>query len=343
MLEALKKEMVLRKSELSEPVNTIYFGGGTPSILAEKELNELMELIHDSYAIGSQIEFTVECNPDDLSPDKLIQIRNVGVNRLSIGVQSFRDEELLFFNRGHNAKQAKQSILDAQNAGFSNITIDLIYGAPTLDQKAWESNLNQFEALNLPHLSAYTLTVEPKTAIHHSVSTNKITMPQDDLVIAQFNQLRQRTKDMGLVHYEVSNFGKEGYFSQHNSNYWKGVHYLGFGPSAHSFDGNSRRWNVANNMKYIAALNANGSYFEQEEIDVATAYNEYILTGLRTIWGIQKSEILERFGPKLKAHFDAELEKLLKTSYLQIENDKITLTPEGLTVADGIASDLFFT
>lgn len=342
LIRALGQEIEQRKQELNEPIETIYFGGGTPSLLSERELYGLVESINKHYNLASNVEFTLECNPDDLSSSKLQGLKQSGVNRLSIGVQSFRDKELHFFNRSHTAKQAEASIKNAQEVGIQNITIDLIYGTPTLDLKGWEYNLDVFETLNIPHLSAYALTVEPKTALHHQVKKKQTTMPKDEQVIDQFYALKRRMKALGLDHYEISNFGKSGLYSKHNSNYWRGVSYLGFGPSAHSFLGIKRRWNVSSNLKYMEAIESSEPYSGEESIDDITAYNEYVLTGLRTMWGIDKAYVQDRFNDSLNRHFQVELEKLKKTSYLQIENNKITLTEEGIIVADGVASDLFY-
>lgn len=342
LLEALKTEITQKKNLISEPISTIYFGGGTPSLLSSDDFLFINEAIQKNYQIVDQPEFTVECNPDDLSKEKLVNLKKYGVNRLSIGIQSFFDDDLVFFNRAHNSKQAKKSILLAQDVGFENITVDLIYGTPTLTTKKWEENLNQIEQLNIPHLSAYTLTVEPKTTLHHLVKTQQTKMPTDEKTIEQFQLLMRKTENFGLTQYEVSNFGKEGYFSQHNSNYWKGTHYLGFGPSAHSFTGNKRFWNISNNIKYIDALKNKAHYYDEELIDEQTAYNEYILTRLRTIWGINPSYIQQTFGEKINQHFNKEISRFLNSSYLQTENEIITLTKEGIFLADKISSDLFY-
>lgn len=346
LLAALQKEIKLKQKLFEkETVNTIYFGGGTPSILNELELNQLVETIHNNYNVDENMEFTIECNPDDLTTKKLNEYKKSGVNRLSLGVQSFFDDDLQFFNRAHNANQAEQSILKTQDTGIENITIDLIYNSPLLTLKKWEQNLDKFISLNVPHLSAYTLTVEPKTALHHLVKTNQTTLPSDEQAIEQFKLLIEKTKQAGLVHYEVSNFGKEGYFSQHNSNYWKGENYLGIGPSAHSFIKNSkvqkRSWNVANNTKYIKAINQNIPYAEEELIDEKTAFNEYILTRLRTIWGLDL-EYIKTFNPLLVNHFEKELEAYKNSEFITISKNTLTLTTKGIFVVDKITADLFY-
>lgn len=358
LINAIIKEIVLKKDLLDSTIQTIYFGGGTPSLLNIDELKLIIETLYKNYNIAQNVEFTLECNPDDLTLEKLKELKEVGVNRLSIGTQSFFDEDLQFFNRAHNAKQAEQSILLSQDVGFNNITIDLIYNTPTLSMKKWEQNLAKIEQLNVPHLSAYTLTVEPNTALHHQVKTKQTTLPTDDEAIEQFKYLMGFTKNIGLTQYEVSNFGKEGFYSVHNSNYWKGVEYLGIGPSAHSYiksplerdvilslskdRGMLRSWNISNNINYIKALNEKTIYFEEELIDEKTAYNEYVLTRLRTIWGIEAEYIVANFNADINQHFKKELDNYLKTSYLQTQNKVITLTQEGIFIADKIASDLFY-
>ncbi|MCW8898874.1 MAG: radical SAM family heme chaperone HemW [Flavobacteriales bacterium] len=347
LLAALQKEIVLKQKLFKkESVNTIYFGGGTPSILNELELNQLVEIIHNNYNVDENMEFTIECNPDDITSKKLNEYKKSGVNRLSIGIQSFFDDDLQFFNRAHNANEAAQSILKTQDAGIENITIDLIYNSPLLTLKKWEQNLDKFISLNVPHLSAYTLTVEPKTALHHLVKTKQTSLPTDEQAIEQFKLLMEKTKQAGLIHYEVSNFGKEGYFSQHNSNYWKGQNYLGIGPSAHSFMNNNssqkRSWNVANNTKYIKAINQNTPYFEEELIDETTAFNEYILTRLRTIWGLDLEYIKNTFNPVLLNHFEKELEAYKNSKLITISKNTVTLTTKGIFVVDKITADLFY-
>ncbi|PJA07160.1 MAG: coproporphyrinogen III oxidase [Flavobacteriales bacterium CG_4_10_14_0_2_um_filter_32_8] len=352
MIAAIIKEIASRKNQINSVVNTIYFGGGTPSILAIDDLKLLIDAVYKNYNVAEKIEFTIECNPDDLTQNKLIEFKNAGANRLSIGVQSFNNEELLFFNRAHSANQAETSIKLSQDVGFDNITIDLIYGSPLLTNKSWLKNLNKVKEFNIPHLSAYSLTVEPKTALGYQIKTGQLPTLNDDNTINQFQLLVKEIKKMGLTQYEVSNFAKEGYFSQHNSNYWKGEEYLGFGPSAHSYikfplergqrGALKRCWNVANNIKYINALTEGSSCFEEEIIDEITAYNEYILTRLRTIWGIDIDYIKTNFNEKINRHFKQELTLYLNSSYLHQLNTKVVLTDEGILMTDKITSDLFY-
>lgn len=336
------KEIVSKKNDLNEQITTIYFGGGTPSILGFDELKILIDALNKNYAIAKEVELTVECNPDDLTKQKLDELKSAGVNRLSIGVQSFFDDDLQFFNRAHAANEAEKAILLSQDAGFDNITIDLIYGTPTLTQQKWEKNLKKVEELNIPHLSAYSLTIEPKTAINHQVKTKKIQLLPEEEVVLQFNRLMDFTESIGLKQYEISNFAKEGFVSQHNSNYWKGEKYLGIGPSAHSFVGNKRLWNVSNNPKYINAIENNTLFFEEEIIDENTAYNEYILTRLRTIWGIDLMELNNKFNSTLINHFKKEITFYLQNNFVQQRKNVFTLTKKGIFIADKISSDLFF-
>lgn len=347
LLAALQKEIILQKDHFkTETINTIYFGGGTPSVLTEKELNLLLEVIYSNYKVNENIELTMECNPDDITSKKINEYKKNGVNRLSIGIQSFFDDDLQFFNRAHNASEAEQSILMTQDAGIDNITLDLIYNSPLLTLKKWGQNLDKFINLKVPHLSAYTLTVEPKTTLHHLVKTKQTNLPTDEQAIEQFKLLIEKTKQAGLIHYEVSNFGKEGYFSKHNSNYWKGENYLGIGPSAHSFIKNTtsqkRSWNVANNTQYIKAINQGTPYFEEEFINETTAFNEYILTRLRTIWGLDLAYMKNTFNPVLLRHFEKELQVYKNTELITISKNTVTLTTKGIFMVDKITADLFY-
>ncbi len=356
LIKAIGKEIESKKHLLSGEIKTIYFGGGTPSILNSEDLLFIIDTIYKNFSIDQKIEFTIECNPDDLSKEKLKQIKTSGINRLSIGVQSFNNDELKFFNRAHNAKEAENSIKLSQDVGFENITIDLIYGSPLLTNENWLENLAKVKELNIPHLSAYSLTAEPKTALGHQIKSGKILPLEEQKSMEQFQLLMKECKKMGLDQYEVSNFAKEGFLSQHNSNYWKGEEYLGFGPSAHSylkssplkrrdrgvFLNHKRIWNVANNIKYIKAINENGNYSEEEIIDEKIAYNEYILTRLRTMWGIDITYIKQHFKLEINEHFEQELEQYLNSSYLHQFNNKVILSEQGILIADKITSDLFY-
>lgn len=342
LINALNKEIESKKETLSSTINTIYFGGGTPSLLNEKDLNLIVKSLYENYNIADNNEFTFECNPDDLSLEKLKMLSKAGINRLSIGIQSFNNTELKFFNRAHNASEAESSIKRSQDIGFENISIDLIYGSPLLTDDIWLENLQKVRTFNVPHLSSYCLTVESKTTLAHQIKTGIVPKLNDEKAISQYKTLVNESKKIGLTQYEVSNFGKEGFYSQHNSNYWKGLEYLGFGPSAHSYINDERLWNVSNNIKYINALNTGAAYFEKETIDEKTAFNEYILTRLRTIWGIELDYVEGNFNDEINTHFKQELKPYLNSSYLHHQNNKITLTDAGFLMADKITSDLFY-
>ena len=338
----MEKEIAERKDYLNQQnISSIYFGGGTPSILSVLEIKNLLEILYKNYNINDKAEITIECNPDDLTTSKLGSYKQLGINRLSIGVQSFHDCDLKFMNRSHNAEDSINSINLAKKMGFKNITIDLIYGLPNQTLKKWEDNLKIMFNLNIPHFSAYALTIEKKTALYHLIKRKKVTELSEEKTIAQFNLLQVRAKEQGFIHYEISNFGKSRNLSQHNTAYWKNNHYIGIGPSAHSYNGNSRRWNVASNTKYIANINSKSSYFEEEVLSVSEQYNEYIFTSLRTIWGIDKATIKKRYGNKITSHFLKEIIKWENKAYIVMSSNTYTLTIKGKIFADKIASDLF--
>ena len=342
ILKSMLKETKIRKNYLSsQKVNSIYFGGGTPSILSIPEINSFLQIIFKIYTINKNPEITIECNPDDLTVDKLLSYKKIGINRLSIGVQSFDDNDLKFMNRSHNAKEAIQSIKRAKEAGFNNITIDLIYGLPNQTLKDWKNNLEIMFSLGIQHFSAYSLTIEEKTALYHLVKNKKVKVLTDKKIIAQFNLLQEKAREQGFVHYEISNFGREGYFSKHNTAYWKNNHYLGIGPSAHSYNGNSRRWNVSSNTKYISSINKNSSYYDEEKLSVEEQYNEYIFTSLRTIWGVDNSIIKKKYGAEIATYFIKEIAKWETKKYVISNSNIYTLTSIGKIFADKISSDLF--
>lgn len=340
MVNAIVKEAYSRAAELSkETVKTVYFGGGTPSVLNEDELHRILMTVRKNYAVDENVEITLEANPDDINIELLKIWRREGVNRLSIGVQSFRSEDLEWMNRSHTAEQSVNAVKLAQQEGFDNITIDLIYGLPNMSMTEWEAQLDQAIALNVPHISAYCLTVEPNTALAHLTKTGKIVTPGDQVQSEEFLMLRRKLLEAGYVQYEVSNFGKEGFESQHNSAYWKNENYLGIGPSAHSFDGASRRWNVSNNQRYMSALETEDVYFEVETLSPIDKFNELLLTGLRTVYGVDKTVLLKEVSPP--ALFEAQINEYKVKGWLLEEDDKFLLTPEGLLFADQIASELF--
>lgn len=342
MLKSMEKEIAERIRYLNhQKIRSIYFGGGTPSVLDNIDIKKLLIQIRKNYYISENAEITLECNPDDLDEKKLTSIKNLGINRLSIGIQSFDDDDLKFMNRSHNSSEAENCIHLAKMVGFKNITIDLIYALPNQSLSKWEESLNKMFALNIQHFSAYALTVEKKTALNHLVETKKVSLPNDEKIVKQFNLLQKKAKENNFINYEISSFGKKGYFSNHNSSYWKNQVYLGIGPSAHSFNRKSRRWNVSSNKKYIEGITNKTRYFETEILSAEQHYNEYILTSLRTIWGVDSAIIQNKFGSGIHTHFLKEIEKWVRRKYILSEKDIITLTQEGKPFADAIASDLF--
>ena len=342
MLKCINLELELRQLYLkNKTIETIYFGGGTPSILSKSEIKSILDSISNIYKIKENAEITLECNPDDLTKNKLIALKEVGINRLSIGVQSFVDADLKFMNRSHNATQSESCIQMAQQVGFNNITIDLIYGLPNQSLADWQKNLNKMFALDIPHFSSYVLTIEDKTVLKHLVEQKKIIPLKDEIVIEQFNILMELAQQKGFVHYEISNFGKAGFYSKHNTSYWKNKHYLGVGPSAHSFNGNSRSWNVSSNKQYIQKIKKGEDYFETEKLSISQQYNEYVFTSLRTIWGVNLEIIKERFGKQIQIHFLKEIKKWERKKNIKKCKNTYTLTKSGKIFADAIASDLF--
>jgi oxygen-independent coproporphyrinogen-3 oxidase len=340
LVKAILLEIDQRKNYLEgEEIETIYFGGGTPSVLNESELNSILEKIYKEFNVVKNAEITLECNPDDLTAEKLEQLKNAGINRLSIGLQSFNEEELKWMNRAHNATESLNCVKLAQNKGFNNITIDLIYGSKFQDMNSWEKTLQTVIDLNVQHISAYNLTIESKTKLGLDHKKGAEPEVSEELSSEQFKRMLEVLQKNGFVHYEISNFGKENYFSKHNSNYWKGVKYLGLGPSAHSFDNVSRQWNISSNSAYIQKVNANDIYFEKETLTAQEHYNEYILTRLRTIWGCDTKEIEKRFGREVLASFENIVKKYEK--YFDTSNGIITLNTEGKLRADFLASEFF--
>lgn len=342
LIQAINKELEIRKNEISTPLETIYFGGGTPSILNEIELESIFETIYKNYSTKNLKEITLEANPDDLNKEKLNFLKSTPINRFSIGVQSFFEEDLKLMNRAHNAQEAETSIKLAQDFGFENITIDLIYGSTTTTNEVWKQNLQKAIALNVPHISSYALTVEEKTILDHQIKKG-ITKPVDeDRQNEQFQLLVDTLTSNNFIQYEISNFGKENYFSLHNSNYWKGIHYLGIGPSAHSYNGKTRVWNIANNSKYIQTINENKLPQEIEVLNEVEQFNEMIMIGLRTIYGIDLNRINSEFSQPLVNSFYQELNQLINENLVEKKENRIILKPEAKFFADGIASRLFY-
>ncbi len=342
-VESLLKEITLRKDYLTnEKINTIYFGGGTPSTLNISEINDILKHLYNTFDINEDIEITLEANPDDMDKEKLSDLKNyTDVNRLSMGVQSFFDDDLVYLNRVHNSQNAIKSIELAKQAGFENMTIDLIYGIPGLTEKKWRQNLKTFFDFNINHLSSYSLTVEPKTALNTLINKKKIAPVVEEESIKHFDILLEETEKNNFIHYEISNFAHEGYYSKHNSIYWMGAHYAGFGPSAHSFNGKTRQWNVANMKQYIESDTIEKVVEEEEVLTIEQRYNEYIMTSLRTKWGCDTVHIENIFGEKYVNLFEDEAIKHIEKNNIIKENSVYKLTKQAKIFADGIASDFF--
>jgi oxygen-independent coproporphyrinogen-3 oxidase len=343
MVEAICKEIVLQHHYLVDEVQTIYFGGGTPSLLAGAYIRNILEHIHKNFRVSAAAEITLEANPDDINSNGLNEWKEAGINRLSIGIQSFFEEDLQWMNRAHNAMQARQCIEIAQAAGFSNITIDLIYGTPGLSDEKWKQNVETALSLNIPHLSCYALTVEPKTALAKMIASKQSRNIELDDQARQFELLTQWLSAAGFEHYEISNFAKPGFRSRHNSSYWQGKPYLGIGPSAHSFNGRSRQWNIANNAVYIATIDAGSVPFEIEVLTTTQQLNEYLMTALRTIEGISVKRIGELWGDEKALQLIATAQKHIERGHLAMNDERLQLTEKGKFLADGIAADLFET
>ena len=343
LVKSILSEIDLRNDYLSDKtIETIYFGGGTPSLLSEKESFLILEKIYKSYNVSKNAEITFECNPDDLSDEKLKELKRLEVNRLSIGLQSFDEEELIWMNRAHTAKESEASVKRAQDKGFENITIDLIYGSKFSNITNWKKTLDKAIALDVKHISSYNLTIEEKTKLGHDLKAKKEVAIDDEKSSEMFLEMIERLEKNNFIHYEISNFGKEGFFSRHNSNYWKGAHYFGLGPSAHSFDGSSRQWNVANNNQYIKHVSEKTqAYFEKEILTEKERFNEYILTSLRTIWGIDLNYLKTNFNSDFVKSFLHQIESYIKQESVLVKNTTYTLTEKGKLLADKIASELF--
>ncbi|CAN5437781.1 radical SAM family heme chaperone HemW [soil metagenome] len=342
LLQALVKEIGLQKNYLDgEAVETIYFGGGTPSILQAGEISLLINTITALHAVAADAEITLEANPDDLDKAKLQALRQTNINRFSIGIQSFFDEDLAWMNRVHRAGEAESAIKRAQDTGFENITADLIYGYPLLTDAKWKLNLQKVFELGIPHISSYSMTVEPRTALASFIKTKKQPAMDDEQSARQFQLLMDEMGAHGFEHYEISNFCRPGHYSRHNSNYWKGVKYLGIGPSAHSYNGEIRQWNIANNAKYIQSLQTGTVPAEVEILTETNRLNEYIMTSLRTMWGLDLNK-LNSIAAGSSALLLKEARRYLESGWLQQKADTIYLTQTGKLYADNIASALFF-
>ncbi|WP_316635168.1 radical SAM family heme chaperone HemW [uncultured Flavobacterium sp.] len=342
MVLALAKEIGMRKNEFKDDVvETIYFGGGTPSVLSTEEINLLINTVYQNYKVSTNPEITLEANPDDLSSERILELSKSPINRLSIGIQSFYEEDLKMMNRAHNSAEAKKCLEEATKY-FDNISLDLIYGIPGLTDEMWKKNIETALSFGIPHISSYALTVEPKTALRKLIDTGKIAEPQDEVASSHFMILVDMLQKNGFIHYELSNFGKEGYFSKNNSAYWLGKKYIGIGPSAHSYDGEKRGWNIANNSLYLKSIQNDELPIETEILSKSDRYNEYIMTGLRTIWGVSLDRIENEFGLEYLNYLKKQSQKFLNDDLLSIENNILKPTPKGKFLTDGIASDLFY-
>ena len=348
MVLALAKEIGMRKNELldsarsdNEIVETIYFGGGTPSVLSNDEINFLISKVYKNYKVVENPEITLEANPDDLSAERILELSKSPINRLSIGIQSFYEEDLKMMNRAHNSAEAKKCLEEATKY-FDNISLDLIYGIPGMSDEMWKQNIQTALDFGIPHISSYALTVEPKTALSKLIQTGKIAEPQDEAASNHFTILVEMLQKNGFIHYELSNFGKENYFSKNNSAYWLGKKYIGIGPSAHSYDGEKRGWNIANNSLYLKAIQNDELPIETETLTISDRYNEYIMTGLRTIWGVSINRIEQEFGSEYLNYLLEQSQKFLNDDLLSIENNILKPTLKGKFLTDGIASDLFY-
>jgi len=340
MIESICKEIICRKDYLAnQVVETVYFGGGTPSLLTKDEFEQVLNSIKTTFNISADLEFTVEANPDDINKNTLQDWKQIGVNRLSIGLQSFREEDLRWMNRAHNRSEALNCVSLAQEEGFDNLSVDLIYGLPNLSTQDWKKNIQHVIDMKVPHVSAYCLTVEEKTSLHQMVKNNKIKPASEDEQSDQFNLLIDTLAENGMEQYEISNFSKLGKHSIHNSNYWTGKHYLGIGPSAHSFNGTSRSWNISNNQQYIKKVANNEKWDEIEILSKENQFNELLMTGLRTKFGVDTKKLKKIFPFPIK--FQTTLSQFIDNSWITEDGSNIRLTQEGKLKADFIASELF--
>lgn len=335
-------ELDQRKSYLkTKKIDSIYFGGGTPSIIDVKHIINIIEKIYSLFDVKKTAEITMEFNPDDIKKEKLNKLRQAGINRLSIGIQSFNNEDLIFMNRSHNAKEAISSIKLAKECGFNNMSIDLIYGVQNQTDKTWKKNLNQMFELEIDHFSAYALTVEPDTKLNYLIKKKRVQPTSELKAENHFKILQEESLKMGYEQYEISNFCRKNKFAQHNTSYWKDKAYLGIGPSAHSYNGKSRRWNISNNLKYITLINNSEKYFDEEKLSPTQKYNEYTLTSLRTIWGVSLDYLENNFDQQIVSHFKKNARKWIDNKNIILEKNNLRLTNKGMLFADTISSDLF--
>lgn len=341
LLAAMHQEVIKRREELvTDAVETIYFGGGTPSILSQSEIDSFLDTIEQLYPVASDAEITLEANPDDLTSERIKELARSRVNRLSIGIQSFEEDELRWMNRAHSAAEAT-TCLESVSKHFDNYSIDLIYGIPGSNPDTWVGTVAKALSYSPPHISAYALTVEPATALQHHIDKGLSLPPDEDRAEGDFRYLTEVLETQGYSHYEISNFGKPGFYSKNNTAYWLGKTYLGIGPSAHSYDGKSRRWNVAHNIKYQRAIESGDSYFDEEILSVQDRYNEAVMTGLRTQWGISLDRIRQNFGVRFEEYLLKLAQPYIEQQLLFRDANQLFLSKKGKFLADGIASELF--
>ncbi len=340
VLESMIKELEAKSKVNSDIIETIYFGGGTPSILSISEINKFIKIIYKNFKISENIEITLEANPEDLSLEKVKELSLSSVNRLSIGIQSFNDTELKMMNRSHNSNQSKNCIENASRY-FDNLSIDLIYGMPNSNLKSWEKNLQILDSWEINHISAYALTVESNTALKKFIEKEIIVPLDEEEVYDQYNFMFEKLSLSNYINYELSSFAKEGYFSKNNSSYWLGKKYIGIGPSAHSFDGKIRSWNISNNSQYVKHIGNNRLFYQNEHLSKIDQYNEYVMTGLRTIWGVSLDQLEKKFGKKYSNHLLERSKKFIDLNMLEISDNIVFSTRKGKFLSDGIASELF--
>lgn len=343
MLECLKKELKYRKDYLGdETISTIYFGGGTPSIYQPNEIESLIDEVAKYFTIESNAEITLEANPDDLTDSYLKALQNTPVNRLSVGIQSFHDEDLILMNRRHTGKEAFDAIRKAQDFGFNNISVDQIYGVPGLSMEKWKENLDLVFKLDIQHISSYHLMFDPNTIFTKKLEKGQLVELDEEQSFEQFKYLIDKVRENGFTHYEISNFSKEGFISKHNSSYWKQEKYLGIGPSAHSFNLKEREWNIANNYKYIKAIKENGQFSEKEDLSFYDRFNDFVLTSLRTYWGMDLEIVRKDFGDQLYNHCVAKSKKYISSNHIRQEENSLILCDEGVFISNDIMSDFFW-
>lgn len=341
MIQALCSELELRKDEFKgEVVETLYFGGGTPSVLETEEIRKIIDTVYANYTVSNGPEITLEANPDDLSEEKIKQLSRSPINRLSMGIQSFFDEDLRWMNRAHTAQQSMQ-MASLANLYFDNVSIDLIYGIPGMGNERWIQNIEKALSLNVPHISSYALTVEPKTALASFIKKGIVEAVADEMAQQQHSILMELLEAEGFVNYEISNFGRPGYFSRNNTAYWQGKKYIGIGPSAHSYNGRERSWNINNNAKYMSGIHRGELPNEIESLSPLDRYNEYVMTGLRTISGVSLSRVKNEFGPQFQEYLLRQAHKYVDEQLLRLNGDNLVWTPKGKFLIDGIAADLF--